>query len=220
MTPTDDTEDTGVSDAGAGAPTEGVEPPTEVAEPAHAWELEGDDTDEINDDIADDDNNLVDDGWVLPPDTEHTWMDTLRVARNLLFGGLLVAFIAFVVLAGFHHPTASDSTSHAPTAATSQSPPPWLITPRPLPPAHADPSDEQFTRTLNAHLLSVPGAVSDAELIKLGHTICGSLAAGSRESVQNQLAADGWPPDGARMSTSDASWLITASVAAYCPHAG
>ena len=64
------------------------------------------------------------------------------------------------------------------------------------------------------YIFGISNADGDGGLIRLGHAICDELEMGrSRESLHDYLSAKNWP-------ASDASWLITASVASYCPYAG
>jgi len=77
--------------------------------------------------------------------------------------------------------------------------------------AHADDNDTLFLSTIKHHIAGITNTEGDAGLIKLGHAVCDDLTLRrSRASMHDHLTAKDW-------SDSDASWLITASVAAYCP---
>jgi hypothetical protein len=79
--------------------------------------------------------------------------------------------------------------------------------------AHADDDDALFLSTVKHHIFGITNSEGDTGLIKLGHAVCGELEKGrSRASMHDYFTARNW-------SDSDASWFITASVAAYCPYA-
>jgi hypothetical protein len=77
---------------------------------------------------------------------------------------------------------------------------------------HPPTPDERYLYILKSNVAGITNADGDAGLIRGGHAICDGLAEGrSRESIKRQFTqGPGW-------SDSDASWMITASVAAYCP---
>jgi Protein of unknown function (DUF732) len=80
--------------------------------------------------------------------------------------------------------------------------------------AHADSNDDLFLSTIKHHIFGITNSEGDAGLIKLGKAFCYEiLTSRSRASMHAYLTAKDW-------SDSDASWLITASVASYCPEAG
>src|SRR5258708_35117938 len=72
--------------------------------------------------------------------------------------------------------------------------------------------DAQYLGLIKTHIAGITNTEGDAGLIKGGHAICAGLQAGrSRQSIFLQFVqGHGW-------SDSDASWMITASVVAYCP---
>lgn len=99
----------------------------------------------------------------------------------------------------------SDNDRSASTTPTSTTPPPTTTIPE---------GDDLFLQTIKRHIFGIDRRGSDPKLIDFGHYLCLELEKGrSRASLHDYLSAREW-------SDSDASWLITASVASYCPYAG
>ena len=73
--------------------------------------------------------------------------------------------------------------------------------------------DALYIDTLQGHIWGIGGRDGDREaLIREGHEICTALQSGlSREVVHDRLVVKR-----SKTSDSDASWMITASVASYC----
>lgn len=72
--------------------------------------------------------------------------------------------------------------------------------------------DAEYFYILKSHVAGITNTEGDTGLIKGGHAICDGLQEGrSRQSIFLQFVqGHGW-------SDSDASWVVTASVVAYCP---
>lgn len=131
-----------------------------------------------------------------------------RLTAQERFTGLALLVIGLVVV-GFVLLVSHSSN-------TSPSSPPSTYAPASK---YTDPADVKFLETMHSHVWdvsAVKGTDLDDTLIKGGRGVCGDLEMGhTRASVHDQLVsgAKGW-------SDSDASWLITAAVAANCPDAG
>lgn len=76
-------------------------------------------------------------------------------------------------------------------------------------------ADTKFLDLFQTHIAGISNTEGDAGLVKLGHLICDELNEGSPRSQTIRHFTQ--PKSGHSWSDSDASWLMTASVVAYCP---
>lgn len=116
---------------------------------------------------------------------------------------LLILAIALVLFEFADQHRSSPNTSPSNTSQTTTT-------------TYTDPHDVTFLDIVHRHLIWVhatAGTDKDASFIRLGHGVCGSFTEGdSREAIHGALIANG------NLSDSDAGWLITAAVTAYCPN--
>ncbi len=117
--------------------------------------------------------------------------------------GQLANGILLLVISGLMLIAMLSTCHHSSTPATSGT---SSTTPAPVTPTNRLGADDvTYLRILKGHVFGITNTEGDAGLIKMGHAICDELKLGS---ISRQ---------GHGRSDSDASWLITASVAAYCP---